>query len=174
MKGIAPSYLSKNGFLMRIVVFRNAGLDLLEGLKDDTHNDDDRSSTKGNTCVEDTVENERDHHDDQQTDCSDKYCVIQNACQIISRGLARTDARNEAALFLDIVCNLDRVEGDRCVEICEENTKGYINHKSDTVYRLLRITPVGRIQRPQNLSANSRTAVHTGEACDNARHLHQG
>ena len=46
VKGIAPSYLSKNGFLMRIVVFRNAGLDLLEGLKDDTHNDDDRSSTK--------------------------------------------------------------------------------------------------------------------------------
>ena len=59
----------------------------------------------------------------QQADCSDKYCVIQNACQIISRGLARTDARNEAALFLDIVCYFQWIKGNGSIEICKEYTK---------------------------------------------------
>ena len=36
-------------------------------------------------------------------------------------------ARNEAALFLDIVCNLDRVECDRCVEICEYYVENQVN-----------------------------------------------
>ena len=68
--------------------------------------------------------------------------LFQNSVQIITGGLARPDTRDETALLLQIIRNLDRIEGDRGIEISEENNQYDIYHKSDGIHRLARIAPV--------------------------------
>ena len=53
-------------------------------------------------------------------------------CQIFSRRSSRSYSRNKAAVVLHIVRNLNRIESNRCIEICEEYDERYIEHR---IYR---------------------------------------
>ena len=46
--------------------------------------------------------------------------IVQNTCQVICGWFTRSDSRDKAALFLNVVGYFQRVECDRCVEVCEE------------------------------------------------------
>ena len=83
---------------------KHHGLDLLKGLKDDTHNDDQRSTTEGYVCSENTVKDDRDDSCDGQANRADEDDAVQNFVQVVTGRSARTDTRNKTAPFFHIVC----------------------------------------------------------------------
>ena len=50
----------------------------------------------------------------------------QEFLQIIGCWFTRTDTRNKAALFLDIICNFQWIKGNGSIEICKEYTENNI------------------------------------------------
>ena len=124
-------------------------VDLLDRLKDDAYDNDDRRSAEGNACVEHTGEEERKERNDHKADSADKDNVVQYLCEILGCGLAGTNTRDEPARFLHIVRNLKRVECDRCIEIREEDHEDNVDQKTDIIDRLREIEPVIRAQNPK-------------------------
>jgi hypothetical protein len=113
-----------------VISHQHHGFNLLDGLKHNTYYDDQACSSKGDRGIEDTSENERKNADDRQADCADENNVIQDPAQIFACRLSGTDTRDKAAVLLEIVRNFDRVEGDRGIEICEENKKDDVKYKA--------------------------------------------
>ena len=106
-----------------IISYQHLRFDLLDGLKYDAYNNDERRPAKGNICPEYAVKEIGDHlHDDQSTG-SDKYDIIEYLCQIFHRRLSRTDAGDKSTVFLHIVCNFQWIECNRRIEICKKYRK---------------------------------------------------
>ena len=113
-----------------VVSHQHHGLDLLDGLKHDTYNDDQACSAERDRSVEEASENEGKDSHHGQTNCTDENNIIQDPVQVLAGGPAGTDTRDKAAALLEVVRDLDRVEGDRSVEICEEHQKKDVEQKT--------------------------------------------
>ena len=85
--------------------------------------------------MEHTVEEERDDRDDRQSAGSDEDDILENSLKIFGGGLSGTNTRDETALLFEIVRYFQRIEGDRCVEIREEDHQNNVENQSDVVDR---------------------------------------
>ena len=127
------------------------GFDLLDGLENNAHDNDEGRAAEGNVGSEHTIKDERDDAHDHKTDRSDEDDIVQDVRQIIRSRFARTDTGDKAALLLDIVCHFQRIEGDGSVEISKEHAKYNIEDQAPAVLQLSRITPVVGRKTSQDL-----------------------
>ena len=97
--------------------YQHLGFDLLQGLQDNTGYDDDGGTAEGYVRSEISVEEYRDNSDDAQTYSADKYDIVKDCGKIIHGWLSGTDTRNKAALFLHVICDLQRIECDGGIEV---------------------------------------------------------
>lgn len=68
-----------------------------------------------------TRDDQRRDRDDAQVDRAEERDLVEHLLDKFARRLACTEARDESAVLLQIVRDLDRVELDRGVEIAEED-----------------------------------------------------
>ena len=97
---------------------RQLGLDLASGFQQNANYDDDgvaaeRQSTE--VTAGDDISDHRNHSDCTEEDRTDQSDAVQDLGDVISRRLAGTDTGDEAAVLLQVVGNLNRVEGNRGV-----------------------------------------------------------
>ena len=64
-------------------MYKQLRFHLLNGLQDNTYDDDDRCSSEGNVRAKYTVKEERNNGHDNKTYCTYKYNIIQDFSQII-------------------------------------------------------------------------------------------
>ena len=60
---------------------------------------------------------------DRKSDCANEDNAVEHLREIFTGRLTWSDPRNEAALLLHILCNLYRIEGNGCIEICKEDNQ---------------------------------------------------
>ena len=149
------------------------GLNLLDRLEHNADHDDQARSSERYGSVEHASEEERKNTDDRKADRADENDVVEDPVQIIARRLAGTNTRNEAAALFQIISNLQRIESDRRIEVCEENKQSNIYDQSQCVFDLSGIAPVGRGKIAENLRPDSCSFV-TGQCGDDHRELHKG
>ena len=104
-----------------VVPYHHHGLDLFDRFKHNTDNDDQARSSERYRSAEHASEEEGEDTDDRKTDRADENDVVQDSVKILARRLAGTDTRDKTSALFQIVCNLQRVEGDRCIKVCEED-----------------------------------------------------
>src|SRR5437868_4673572 len=96
-------------------------VDLRHRVERDTDNDQQRRSTK----AERNVDRVGDEHGQQRDECQEQRTRERDArydvINVLGRLLPGFYARNETALFLQVLGDVDRVEDDRRVEVGEEN-----------------------------------------------------
>ncbi len=66
-----------------VITYKQLRLHLLNGLQDNTYDDDDRCTAERNIRTEYTVEEERYNGHDNKTNCTNKDYIIQDFSQII-------------------------------------------------------------------------------------------
>src|SRR6478752_1870995 len=105
-----------------IVTLLQLGLDLLHGLKADTHDDQDRGAAEGEAlvCTDEDERNERDERDEREVQRAGDRDAVQDVAEVLGRGSPGSNTRDEAAVLLHVVGDLGRVERDRHVEEREE------------------------------------------------------
>ena len=95
-----------------VVLYHHHGFNLLDSLKDNAHDDDQARSAEGNVSIENAAQENRQDSDNGESDCTDEDDVVEDTIQVLAGRFARTDAWNEAARLLQIIRNLNRIEGD--------------------------------------------------------------
>src|SRR6476659_10515514 len=116
--GTAPS--SQESF---VVALLELALDLLHGVQRDADHDEDRGSAEREVLVG-VDEDQRDQRDEghhSEVQGSREGDAGQHVVQVLLGRLARPDPGDEAAVLLHVVRNLIGVEGDRDVEVGEED-----------------------------------------------------
>ena len=114
-----------------IIPYHHHGLDLLDRLKHNADHDDQAGSSEGYGSAEHASEEEGEDTDDRKTDRSDKDDIIQDSVKILTCRFAGTDTRDETSALFQIVCNLQRIESDRRIEVREEDQQYYIYDKTE-------------------------------------------
>ena len=104
-----------------IISNEHHGFQLIHSFQHYTDNDDQRCTTKGYICSEDTIKEERNHCDDRQAYSTNKDDIVQYILQVIYCRFTRTNTRNETSLFLHIIRYLQRIEGNGSIEIGKED-----------------------------------------------------
>ena len=101
-------------------------LDFAGRFKNDTYNDDDGVSAEGECAHLITREDVGDHRNDSDNaehDRADQDDAVHNLGDVIRGGLAGADTGDEAAVLLEVIRDLDRVEGDCRIEVCERDNQ---------------------------------------------------
>ena len=80
---------------------------------------------------EHTVEEERNDGYNCKAGRPDKNDIFQYRIQEIHRRFSGTDSRNKTALLLHIIRHLNGIEGDRRIEISEEDHQHDVEDQSD-------------------------------------------
>ena len=145
MRSTASGSFTSESIVQESLVIANHhhGFDLLDRLEHNAHDDDQAGSSKAYRSVEYASEDERKNTDDRKTDRADKDDVVQNPVEVITRRLAGTDTRDKASALLQIVGNLQRIERNGCIEVCEEDQHSNIYKQSKRIFDLAGIAPVG-------------------------------
>src|SRR5256884_5319327 len=98
-------------------------LDLLHGVERNTDYDQDRRTAKVHVLRrysgQGGGEQGDQHRDPTQEERAGKGDARHGAVQVLRRGHARPDAGDEGGVLLQVVRGVDRVEGDRGVEVGE-------------------------------------------------------
>ena len=94
----------------------------LDGFECHTNNDDDRraADAEGRVADDDADENRHDCHDCKIQSAKERN-LVDNLQNEISRGLARAEAGDEAAVLLEVVGDLDGVELNGGIEVAERD-----------------------------------------------------
>ena len=117
----SPDHLLKSIVQESLIISdHHHGLNLLDRLEHNADHDDQARSSERYGSVEHASEEKRKNTDDRKADRADEDDVVEDPAQIIARRLAGTDTRDEAAALFQVICNLQRIECDRCIEVCEE------------------------------------------------------
>ena len=98
-----------------MVTHHHLCLELLDSLKRNADDDDDRGAAQCNIAqvgVE-CANDERNQRDDAQEDRANKDNLAQCLHDEVGRGLAGTEARDITAVLLQVVRNLDGIKLDR-------------------------------------------------------------
>src|SRR3954471_24167549 len=106
-----------------VVALLELALDLLHRVERDAHHDQDRRATEREVLVrvDEHEGDERDQGDETEVQRARQRDAGQDVGQVVLGRLARPDPGDEAAVLLHVVRHLFRVEGDRDVEIREED-----------------------------------------------------
>ena len=147
-------------------------LNLFDRLKHNAYHDDQARPSERYRSVEHAPEDEGKDADDRKSDRADKDNVIQDPVQVIARGLARTDSGDKAAALFQVVSNLKRIKCDRRVKIRKEYQQYDIHEKSDRIFDLGGIAPVGGGEVTENFRPDSSPLI-TGQRGDNYREFHE-
>ena len=151
-------------------------LDLSYGLKNDAYYDEKGRSAeckRSDLSAGNDVDYKRKHGNYTKEERSEESDSVKNSRDVIGGGLTGTDTRNKAALFLHVVRNLDRVKGDRSIEVSEENNQNNVQHQSDGVDRRMKVKPVVLVQHAHDRSPDTRQTLSC-EGNDDLRDRHQG
>ena len=92
------------------------GFQLACGLKRDADDDQQRGAAERDTAeltAGDDVGDERESGHDAKEERADERDSAEHLVDVVGSGLAGTDTRDEAAVLLQVVRNLNGVEGDR-------------------------------------------------------------
>ena len=110
----------------------------LHRLKGNAHNDDDGGAADRQISVADSLtQQQRADRHDAQINGAEQGDLAQDFLDEVHSGLAGTESRDKAALLLQVVGDLDRVELDRGVEVAEEDDEQEVDDD---------IRPGGRIK----------------------------
>ena len=108
--------------------------DLLDSFKRNADRDQHgRSADIQVVDLEYEGQNQRDRCTDRKTDRSDEGDIAADLLDILKRRFARTDTRDKAAVLLQVVRDIHRIEGDGSVEICKENDQNNVQACSEPV-----------------------------------------
>ena len=107
-----------------LVVARNeVGLDLVHGIQRHAHDDHDRRAAPPEWNMELLADYARDDAYDCNVERSTERDPGQHIINVIGSLLSLSHARNESLLFFQIVRHVDRLKGDRGVEMAKENNQ---------------------------------------------------
>ena len=146
---LALNYSPKKTF---VVPYQHQRLDLFNSFDDNSDNDDKRCTREGNIRSERSGEEYRQYADDTHADSAYKYDAVKHTCKILRRRLARSDTRYKSTLSLHVIGNLQRIEGNGGIKICEEYYKHYVDQKSERILELIPasdLTPVRLVTNRQ-------------------------
>src|SRR2546427_66237 len=96
-------------------------LHLRHGVERDTHYDEQRGAAEPERHVERVRHHDRQHGHDREEDGTRERDAGQHVVDVIRRGGAGLHAGDKAALLLQVLRQVHRVEDDRRVEVREEN-----------------------------------------------------
>ena len=153
-----------------VIPDKHQGLYLFQSFQNYADNDNKAGSAEGNVRPEDTVEYKRQYADNGKTACADENNVVQDSVQIITGRLTRSDTGDKTALLFHIVRNLKGIEGNRCIEVGEEDHHYNIHDQSDGVYQFTGLAPVAGIQAAQDISPRTCSFV-SGQLRNDDRNL---
>ena len=106
-----------------VITYQHLGFNLFHCFKNNAHDNDKAGSCKGYGCAEHTIEYKRYYTDDCQTNRTDEDNVIQNPGQVLAGRLSGSDTGDKATLLFHVFCNLNRIEGNGCIEVCKEHNQ---------------------------------------------------
>src|SRR3954452_22724903 len=156
-----------------VVALLELTLDLLHRVECDAHHDQDRGAAEGEVLVG------ADQHEGDQRDQGDQTEVHgawqrdagQDVGQVVLGRLARPDPGDEAAVLLHVVRHLFRVEGDRDVEVGEEDDE------CEEREHVERVVAADEVLRDPHRPARPRVAVelsrHGGQVEQRGREDHR-
>src|SRR3954452_17805574 len=106
-----------------VVALLELALDLLHRVERDAHHDEDRRASEREALVrvDDDECDQRDQGNQTEVERARQRDAGQDVGQVVLGRLARPDPGDEAAVLLHVVGHLLRVEGDRDVEVGEED-----------------------------------------------------
>src|SRR5690349_11179109 len=106
-----------------VVALLQLALDLLHRVQRDADHDEDRGAAEGEVLVgvDEDQRDQRDERHEPEVQSPGERDAGQDVGQVVLGRLARPDPGDEAAVLLHVVRHLFRVEGDRHVEVGEED-----------------------------------------------------
>src|SRR3954464_9065071 len=121
-----------------IVTRDEVRFDLLDGIERDTNDDHESGSAEVERDLHLFVQQGRQHADGGDVDRAAERDARQDLVDVRRRGAAGPDARDEAAVLLHVVGDVDRVERDGRVEVAEEDDQADVEQV---------VAPVARVKR---------------------------
>src|SRR5437016_14086809 len=94
-----------------------------------------------------------------KVNAADQRQVGQEACEVLRRIVAGTDARDEAPVLADVIGDVIGIEDDGYVEVCEENNP---RHVEKSVKRLAPAEGPEQILHFRILAAQQRQCLRKG------------
>src|SRR6478672_2939672 len=133
----APRVGSRGGSTQEsfVVSLLELALDLLHRVQRDAHHDEDGGATEREVLVrvDEDERDQRDQRDQTEVQRTRQRYAGQDVGQVVLGRLARPDPGDEAAVLLHVVSDLLGVEGDRDVEVGEEDDE---QEERDHVHRV--------------------------------------
>src|SRR5699024_5759576 len=136
-------------------------LQLLDRVKRNTNHDDDRGAAERNVGQRrgNRTYDQRQDRNNTEENRTDKGALAERLGNKVAGRLARTEARNKAAVLLQVIGDLNRVKLDGRIEIRKRQNEQAINHD---------IEGVGLREQVQDVIAD-RTGLRLPEHCDSLR-----
>ena len=138
---------------------------LLGGLQGHAHHDQHAGRAEHAGDVQGVQHDGGDHGDDGQEQRAEQGQTVADLAQVFARGTARPDAGDEAAVLLEVLAHLHRIEGDGGVEVTEGDDQQEVDqivghrHRSAGAHVLL----------PPGVDPGAREELQ-----DHGGHLHEG
>src|SRR5215208_5419591 len=111
-----------------VVAHHQLGLELLHRVQGDADDDQQRGSAEEEVGAGLVYEDGWQRGDGRQVERARKGQASQDAIEELRRRAARPHPRNEPAVLLEVVGLVDRVEGDRRVEVGEDDDEYRLAH----------------------------------------------
>src|SRR5205823_1477380 len=144
-------------------------LDLFDGFQTDADDDQYRGTAQGEVlpvAADHVDEQVGQHRDDGQVHRAGQRDPAQDEVEVLGRGLTGPDTRDEAAVLPHVVGHLGGIEGDRHVEVREEQDHQEVQRD---VHRVALVHQV-----PVDPDDPLVRAVRTGQRDDQLRQVQHG
>src|SRR3954447_18790176 len=143
-RGRAP-YLLQEAL---VVAHHQLRLELLHRVQGDAHDDEQRGAAEEEVRARLVDEDRRQGRDRREVERAGERQPREDAVEELGRRAARTHAGDEAAVLLEVVGLVHRVERDRRVEVREQDDEDRL---ADDVRRVARAEERGQVLRPRLL-----------------------
>src|SRR4051812_5285416 len=165
-------YLASSAQESFVVALLELALDLFHRVEGDADHDQDRRAAEGEALVrvDDDECDQRDQGDETEVERARQRDAGQDVGQVVLGRLARPDPGDEAAVLLHVVGHLLRVEGDRHVEVGEEDDEQEVRRHVERVITLDQVVVdephPGRVVRLVELRGHGREVEQRGREDD--------
>ena len=95
------------------------GFKLRTGFERNADHDEQAGRAKRSGKAKGAEHHRRDDRDDHEEERAKQRQAVADSAKVFARGTTRANARDKAAILLKILADLDRIKGDRGVEIRE-------------------------------------------------------
>ena len=110
--------------MILVLPYRNLSVDFFDEINDDRDDDEKGRATDGDGCdAGEVFDDYRKDGDSAKEKRADESQAGQNSGDMFGSGIARSHARNEGAVFLQILGNLVRIKCHSRVEIREDENQ---------------------------------------------------